>query len=201
MVTGCGRGDSVKIGVGVEGPSDRTFWHEVLHKHFGGIQFDVRTMGSKETLIRQTPRLLETFRSLKYTAGFILVDQHRDPCFGSVLQQFDEAIRGEARIPVNDRYLFVCVAIRGLESWFLADPFSINGLMPGANYIAPRETARVNPKRKLSDLWTKQFGPNSSPRKIGLARMMAPQFDPEVARQHSASFDHFWTRLTTNLAS
>ena len=31
--------------------------------------------------------------------------------------------------------------------------------------------------------------------------MMAPQFDPEVARQHSASFDYFWTRLTTNLAS
>lgn len=153
----------MKIGVGVEGPSDRTFWHGVLHKHFAGIQFDVRNMRTKETLIRGTPQLLESFRSLGY--------------------------------------LFVCVAIRGLESWFLADPFSINGLMPGANYIAPRETARVNPKRRLSDLWTKQFGPNSSPRKIGLASMMAPQFDPEVARQHSASFDYFWTRLTTNLES
>ena len=191
----------MKIGVGVEGPSDRTFWHEVLHKHFGGIQFDVRNMRTKETLIRGTPQLLESFRSLGYSAGFILVDRERDPCPGAVLERFDEAIRGEARIPVTERYLFVSVAIRGLESWFRADPFSINGLMAGANYIAPRETARVNPKRKLSDLWTKQFGPNSSPRKIGLARMMAPQFDPEVARQHSASFDHFWTRLTTNLAS
>lgn len=191
----------MKIGVGVEGPSDRTFWHKVLHKHFGGIQFDVRNMGSKEILIRQTPRLLDTFRSLKYTAGFILVDQHRDPCFGSVLQQFDEAIRGEARIPVNDRYLFVCVAIRGLESWFLADRFSINELMPKANYTAPRETARVDPKRKLSQLWKGQFGQNSAHRKTGLARMMAPHFDPEVARQHSTSFDYFWTRLTTNLES
>ena len=123
----------MKIGVGVEGPSDRVFWHEFLHKRFGGIQFDVRTMGSKETLIRQTPRLLEAFRSLQYTAGFILVDRERDPCFPAVLER--------------------------------------------------------------------QFGQNSSPRKIGFARMMAPQFDPEVARQHSASFDYFWTRLTTNLAS
>ena len=191
----------MKIGVGVEGPSDRVFWHRVLHKHFRGIQFDVRNMRTKETLIRQAPQLLEAFRSLQYTAGFILVDRHRDPCFGSVLQRFDEAIRGEARRPVNDRYLFVCVAIRGLESWFLADPFSINELMPRTNYSAPRETARVDPKRKLSDLWTKQFGPNSSPRKIGFSRMMAPEFDPEVARQHSVSFDYFWTRLTTTLAS
>ena len=191
----------MRIGVGVEGPSDRAFWHEVLHKHFGGIQFDVRTMGSKETLIRQTPRLLEAFRSLEYKAGFILVDRERDPCFPAVLERFDEAIRGEARSPVNGRYLFVCVAIRGLESWFLADPFSINGLLPGANYSAPRETARVDPKRKLSQLWKKEFGQNSAPRKIGFARMMAPQFDPEVARHHSESFHYFWTRLTMSLAS
>ena len=31
--------------------------------------------------------------------------------------------------------------------------------------------------------------------------MMAPQFDPQVARQHSASLDYFWARLTTNLAN
>ena len=106
----------MKIGVGVEGPSDRVFWHEFLHKRFGGIQFDVRTMGSKETLIRQTPRLLEAFRSLQYTAGFILVDRERGPFFPAVLERFDEAIRGEARRPASERYLFVCVAIRGLES-------------------------------------------------------------------------------------
>ena len=191
----------MKIGVGVEGPSDRTFWHEVLHNHFSGIQFDIRNMRTKENLIRETPQLLQSFRGLRYSAGFILVDCDRDPCPGAVLERFDETIRGEARIQVDERYLFVCVAIRGLESWFLAEPFSIRGLIPRANYTAPRETARVNPKRKLADLWTKQFGPNSSPRKIGFARMMAPQFDPEVARQHSASFDYFWTRLTINLAS
>lgn len=37
----------MRIGVGVEGPSDRAFWHEVLHKHFGGIQFDVRPWGPR----------------------------------------------------------------------------------------------------------------------------------------------------------
>ena len=28
----------MRIGVGVEGPSDRAFWHEVLHKHFGVLR-------------------------------------------------------------------------------------------------------------------------------------------------------------------
>ena len=96
----------MRVGVGVEGPPDRAFWHVVPHKHFDGIQFDVRTMGSKETLIRQTPLLLEAFRSLQFTAGFVLVDLDRDPCFGSVLERFNETIRGEARSPVYARYLF-----------------------------------------------------------------------------------------------
>ncbi len=28
----------MRIGVGAEGPSDRTFWHELLHKHFGVLR-------------------------------------------------------------------------------------------------------------------------------------------------------------------
>ncbi len=186
----------MRIGVGVEGPSDRAFWDKVLHKHFPGVRFDIRNMKTKDKLIRQTPRLLDAFRSLHYAAGFILVDRDKDPCIAAVLQWFDEASREEARKPASERYLFVCVAIRGLEAWFLADASAINVLLPKAGYTAPSETGSLNPGRKLKALWQQQYGRNAAPNKIGFASMMAPQFDPEAAGQHSASFTYFWSRLT-----
>ena len=90
----------------------------------------------------------------------------------------------------------VCVAIRGFEAWLLADAAAIKALLPQASYTAPSDTASLNPGQKLKALWQQQYGRNSSPNKIGFASMMAPQFDPEAARQHSASFTYFWSRLT-----
>ena len=84
------------IGVGVEGPSDRAFWDKVLHKHFPGARFDIRNMKTRDKLIRATPRLLDSFRSRHYAAGFILVDRDRDPCIAAVLERLDEVSRKEA---------------------------------------------------------------------------------------------------------
>ena len=186
----------MRIGVGVEGPSDRAFWDKVLHKHFPGVCFDIRSMNTREKLIHAAPRLLDSFRSLHYAAGFILVDRDRDPCIAAVLERFDAVSRDEARRPADARYLFVCVAIRGLEAWFLADAAAIKALLPKASYTAPSDTAGLNPGKKLKALWQQQHGLNSSPNKIGFASMMAPKFDPAAAGQHSASFTYFWSRLT-----
>ena len=186
----------MRIGVGVEGPSDRAFWDKVLHKHCPGVRFDIRNMKTRDKLIRDTPRLLDAFRSLHYTAGFILVDRDRDPCIAAVLQWFDAAIQQEARRPEDARYLFVCVAIRGFEAWLLADAAAINALLPRASYTAPNDTASLNPGQTLKSLWQQQYGQNSSPNKIDFAKGMAPKFDPEAAGQHSASFTYFWSRLT-----
>lgn len=168
----------------------------MLHKHFPGVGFDIRIMKTREKLIRQTPHLLETFRSRHYAAGFILVDRDRDPCIAAVLQRFDAASRGEARQPADERYLFVCVAIRGFEAWLLADAAAINALLPQASYAAPSDTANLNPGKKLKALWQQQYGKNSTPNKRDFAERMAPQFEPGKARQHSASFTYFWSRLT-----
>ena len=184
------------IGVGVEGPSDRAFWDKVLHKHFPGVRFDIRNMKTRDKLIRQTPRLLDNFRSLHYIAGFILLDRDRDPCIAAIIQRFDAAIQQQARKPAEERYLSVCVAIRGFEAWLLADAAAIKVLLPQTNYAAPSDTASLNPGRKLKALWQQQYGRNSIPNKIGFASLMAPQFNPEAARQHSASFTYFWSRLT-----
>lgn len=70
-----------------------------------------------------------------------------------------------------------------------------------ADYAAPEETATLNPKRKLTQLWKEHRGQSSALNKIDFARTMAPLFDPEQGRQRSASFDYFWTRLKTKLQS
>lgn len=57
------------FGVGVAGPSDFQFWHKVLHKHFRGCRFDVRNMKNRDKLIRETPKLLDTFRDCHYAAA------------------------------------------------------------------------------------------------------------------------------------
>ncbi len=186
----------MRIGVGVEGPSDLAFWKKVLPKHFPGVRFDIRNMKTREKLIRATPRLLDSFRSLHYAAGFIVVDRDRDPCVAAILERLDAVSREEARQPADERYLSVCVAIRGFEAWLLADAAAIKALLPQASYAAPSDTASLNPGRKLKALWQQQYGRNSIPNKIGFASLMAPQFNPEAARQHSASFTYFWSHLT-----
>ena len=158
-------------------------------------------MKTKEELISATPQLLESFRSLRYAAGFIFVDRHQDPCITAVLQRFDHMSQAEARKPTNQRYLFICVAIRGLEAWYLADPSAIARLFPKADYVASEETATLNPKLELAQLWKKRFGQNSALNKIGFAKMMAPRFDPEQSGPRSASFGYFWARMTAALQS
>ena len=188
----------MKIGVGVEGPSDRIFWDKLLHKSFSpAVRFDVRAMKDRARLIRSTPALLESFRGLHYAAGFILVDRDKDPCIEAILHLFDAAVRPEARLPVEQRYLSICVAIRGFEAWLLADESAIKELLPNARYNAPNETASLNPKETLRTLWRQQYGSNAAINKIDFAKRAAPRFDPASAQMRSASFRYFWSRMTT----
>jgi hypothetical protein len=180
------------FGVGVEGPSDYQFWHKVLHKHFRGSHFDVRNMKNRDKLIRETPKLLDTFRDCHYGAGFILVDLDDDPCPGSVFGLFDAAIRTAARLPdKSSRFLHICVAIKEIESWYLADADAINAVIPGFTWIAPSETG-LHAKGKLRSLIKKQLGINAGFNEIDFAKTIAPKFDPGRACSRSASFCYFW---------
>ena len=180
------------VGVGVEGPSDFQFWHKVLHKHFRGCRFDVRNMKNREKLIRETPRLLDTFHDCHYAAGFILVDQDDDPCLGGVLGLFDAAIRTAARLPdKGSRFLHVCIAVEELESWYLADATAINAVIPGCTWSAPTDTRSVA-KGKVRSLVRNHLGRHASFNEIDFAKTIAPKFDPGRACRHSASFRYFW---------
>jgi len=186
-----------KIGVGVEGPSDRVFWDKVLHKHFGRrARFDIHSMKNRDKLIRETPRLLATFQDLHYSAGLILLDRDRDPCVTAVLTRFSEAIRTEARKPPPERYLFVCVAVRELEAWFLADHLAIAAVLPGSDYVSPQETGTSGGgEGLLKSLWRKEHGEVAF-NKIDFAKRIAPKFDPTRASLCSASFQYFWRHTT-----
>jgi len=180
------------FGVGVEGPSDFHFWNKVLHKHFRGCRFDIRNMKNRDKLIRETPRLLESFRDSHYAGGFILVDLDDDPCITSVLDLFDttarQAARQEERVA---RYLHVGVAIKEIESWYLADAEAICAVIPGAAWQAPADTGSVD-KGKLRALVRSRFGRNSTFNELAFAKDIAPKFSPKRARSHSASFHYFW---------
>ncbi len=183
------------IGVGVEGPSDRDFWNKVLHKHFRRFQFDIRNMKSRAKLIESTPTLLESFKNLHYRAGFILVDRNDSRCPTEVLGEFDAHVQLEAKRPINQRYLHICIAIRELEAWFLADEAGINAVLTKSEYGASSETGLVSAEGMLKTLWQKNFGKGVAINKIEFARMMAPKFDPGCALNRSSSFKHFWGRL------
>jgi hypothetical protein len=180
------------FGVGVEGPSDLQFWNKILHKHFRNCRFDVRNMKNRDKLIRETPKLLDTFRDCHYAAGFILVDRDDDPCPDSVIGLFDAAIRTAARMPdKSSRFLHVCIAIEELESWYLADADAVNAVIPGCTWIAPADTGSVA-KGKLRSLVKNHLGKHASFNEIDFAKSIAPKFDPGRAKPHSGSFRYFW---------
>ena len=185
----------MRIGVAVEGPSDRKFWDKVLHKHCQGVRFDIRNMKNRANLVRAGATLLDAFRSAHYDAALFLVDRDRDPCVTAVIDQFEPAVQEEARKPADERFLFICVAVRGLEAWFLADDQAVRSVFPSARYDPPEDTAALNPKKTLRRLWQEQYGSRVAVNKLSLAQRLASKFGPARARVRSASFDHFWCRL------
>lgn len=190
----------MKIGVGVEGPSDFQFWSKVLPKHFRGWQFDIRSMNNRDKLIRATPDLLEEFRNLKRRAAFIILDRDDDPCTRSLLDCFDQCIRSEASRPLPERYLHLCVAIKRIECWYLADAQAIASVIPGANWQSPPDTGACHGKNEIKQLLRTQ-APSMGYNEIQFAKLVAPKFTPARAEIHSGSFKHFWQRMTRTTAA
>ncbi len=150
-------------------------------------------MKNRDKLIRETPRLMESFRDCHYAAGFSLVDMDDDPCISAVLDLFDGAVRTAACTGDRAaRSFHVCVAIKEIESWYLADATAIQALMPDCEWReAPADTCRVA-KGRLRTLSKDHFGRHASFNEIAFAKDMAPKFRPARALPHSASFRYFW---------
>lgn len=181
------------IGIGVEGPSDRIFWEKLLRRRFRRVNFHVWNMGNRHRLIREAPRLIETFRGAHFHCVFIIVDRNDTPCVSAVFEEFDPAVRVEARRPLPERSVFVCVAIKELEAWYLADGQAINNILPRSLYTEPPDTATMGAERELKRLWSLHY--NTAFNKLDFAAQMAAAFDPQRAQRHSKSFTYFWSHL------
>jgi len=187
------------IGVGVEGPSDMEFWRKYLHRVFSGVRFDVRTLKNRAKLIAATPRLLETFRDVHYPAGIIILDIDKNPCVRDLLELFDVPVQREFRKPLGERYLHLCVAVRKVECWFLADAEAIKAVLPDVSYSAPNDT-RLWGIGKLDRLWKQQYGEAATLNKIDFAKRLAPKFSADRAIGHSASLRIAWDRIKSAVA-
>jgi Domain of unknown function (DUF4276) len=185
----------VTIGVGVEGPSDLAFWKHVLGKHFKTCRFDVRNMKNRDKLIRAAPNLYEEFKNAGRSAAIILVDRDSDTCVEAVRNRFEPSMRQEASLPINQRYLFLLVAIKQIECWYLADAGAINSVIPNGDYSCPPDTCRWNGKRQIKDLLRAAGGAGGF-NEIAFARSIAPKFTPARAKQHSKSFAYSWKCIT-----
>jgi hypothetical protein len=188
----------VKIGVGVEGPSDWQFWEKVLHKHIRGCRFDIRNMKNRDKLIRAAPDLLDEFRGRKYGAAFIILDRDDDPCATHVISLFDPAIVAEAKSqPSEGRFLSILVAVRKLECWYLADAAAINAAIPGAEYSPPADTGTIGGEGQLKKLLQSHAKAAIGYNKIDFAKTIAAKFAPKRAENNSVSFKFAWSRITT----
>ena len=71
-------------------------------------------MNTREKLIRQTPQLLDAFRSMHCHAALILIDREGDPCTTAVLQRLGSTMNEEAQKPASERWAFVGVSVSTL---------------------------------------------------------------------------------------
>lgn len=184
----------MKFGVGVEGPSDQHFWDKVLNKHFAPHRFKVWTMNNRARLIRETPRLLETFKNAHFDGVFILADKDKERCLTELRELFKEPEQVAFKLPRAQRYLNLCAPIRNVEAWYQADEAGIRLVIEGTDYVVPADTDGKG-KGGIAKLYAALYGNRVAYNEIQFAKDLAPLFDPAAARQHSTSFNYFWTRL------
>ena len=187
-----------KIGVAVQGPSDFVFWNRVLHKHIAGVSFSVRDLKSQQKLAAAAGALAEGFRNSGYDALFLLLDADKSLCVADVRASLDEPTRnlvGEAR---ENRWVFLSVAFRELETWYCADPEALSNAVEAP--VPPEITGVTGGEAALSRFFREKLGRTLGLNKRDLAARMSLHFEPARARKNSASFHYFWSSLEAVLS-
>ena len=140
----------IRIGIGVEGPSDKAFWEKVLHRSFPGCLFNIVNLSGRIPLARTAPDVAEGFRNSGHAAAFFLLDADKLPCPSAVLDLFEKDFLKEAqRRPVARRFAQIAVAFRELESWVLADDACVRELLGCSDYKAPAPEEKAAGKAKF----------------------------------------------------
>ena len=193
----------IRIGIGVEGPSDYTFWNKVLHRHFAdsGVLFRISAMHGRSKLIRGAADLLGAFASAGCAAVFLLVDKDKDPCMTSVYDEFPDEFRNRLRDGSRQPPCCLCIADRELESWYLADEEAMREALGLADYSAAAGGGKIAGKGKLEKLLIEHASLGAAFNEIAFAKQIGALFRPENAARNSASFAYFWEKLESAIAA
>lgn len=192
----------IRVGVGVEGPSDRAFWSKVLNREFGplGVVFQISAMHGRGKLIRGAQNLLAAFGATRCDVVFFLLDKDKDPCMSAVYEQFAEEFRIRLRTRVGRPPCHLCIAERELESWFLAEEKAMRELLGKVDYSAPLPNAAAGGKGKLQKLLMEHGALGTAFNEIAFAKEIGTRFEPGIARRHSPSFEYFWGKMERAIA-
>ncbi len=190
-------GHSMRIGIGVEGPSDKRFYDIFLKKEFPQVRFFVQSLGCRTKLIRSSLPLIKQWKDSHFDAGFIIVDRDSDACVQEIFHRFEPSVISESRKPLPERNFSIVVAMREIEAWFLADEDAIHSVFPNISYTVPDETGNISAEGRLKKIW-KEVRKSSFNKKY-FAEEIAQHFDPNRAKIHSKSFAYFWSRLQSRI--
>ena len=180
-----------QIGIVVEGPTNHAFWKRLLARLYPASceLVDVVVARGQGSLIRDADQHLRAHRDAGYRVTFFVVDLDSYECVRRLLDDFPDAV---FRAVAVDEDACICVAVKGAESWYLADSAAVNTVFPDASYSPASDVDLLNPKSTLQqlggryDMWW-------------LARAFGNAYDPGAAQAHSASLGRAWRRMAPEL--
>ena len=185
-----------RIAVAVEGASDKIFWEKVLHRSFARTRFNIRDLKGLQKLLNAAPELYDTFQDARYDALFFLVDADDRPCASELRPLFADRIQPEIARLKSDRWSFLSVAIRDLESWYLADPVALEHTVGTSAAALPAKGGKSALMRFMRVSLGRRLGYDERQ----FAGKIAVHFEPARARRNSPSFDYFWSCMEAVLA-
>ncbi len=173
-----------QVGIVVEGPTVFDFWKRLLPRLYPASceLVDVVAERDQGSLIRRADLHLRANRDAGFRATFFVVDLDAFECVRRVLDRFPESVRLAS---LHDDDASICVAVKGAESWYLADAEAVNAVFVGSDYRAADNVERLNPKATLREMGGRY-------NKWWLARQFGNAFDPRRAVGMSPSLDRAW---------
>lgn len=167
----------VVLGIVVEGTSDLIFlkqnapwWRQK------GFVLKVRQAQGRPRLIRDAQKHLDLLRQQGCHYVLFLLDQDQDPCAPATARRLAN-LRREPDV-------LVCVCVRELEAWFLADGQALQVATGTTFSHLPTDSLR-DAKAQLKRLFQRRIG--KFPTEVEMARRIAPHFSLERAAQGNRS--------------
>ena len=124
----------------VEGPRDKRFWDEALHRTWPSMDFDVSQAGCKGSVINGAYDHVTSARNTGACAALIILDQDGDECPPRTAKLVWRRLSNNER---RAGLVIVAVVARELEAWMLADERTVRRAYPGCSVPECQDTCEL----------------------------------------------------------